>query len=394
MSAAPAVRPVDAVSYDAMSDADFRAMARAFVEAECPAELRHQPRRMRRAEVEPWTRKLAAKGWICPGWPAEHGGMGLSVAKLIAFQEEFDRLGVPRAPDMGVVMLGPLLIRFGSAAQRARFLPPIARAEEVWCQGYSEPNSGSDLASLRCEARDAGDHWVVNGQKTWTTLAQDADFIFLLVRTDKAAKKQEGISFLLVDLKTPGITRRPIRTLSGEEEFCEVFFDDVKVPKDNLVGQVNQGWTMAKALLGFERIFLGSPKQSQGAITRLEAVARATGALKDPGFLDRYAQLELDVTHLTGLYSRFVEQVKRGEALGPDVSILKVFATATYQRITELTVEAAGEQGAVLGPSPYGNETVDPLAMFYLARPATIYGGSSEIQRNILAKQVLGLPDA
>jgi len=380
--------------YEAMPEAEFRALLRAVIEAECPAELRHQPRRMRRAEVAPWTARLAARGWIAPGWPAAFGGMGLSVAKLLAYQEEFDRLGVPRAPDMGVVMLGPLLIRFGTPAQRARFLPPIVRGEEVWCQGYSEPNSGSDLASLRCEAQDAGDHWLVNGQKTWTTLAQDADFIFLLVRTDKAAKKQAGISFLLVDLKTEGITRRPIRTLSGEEEFCEVFFDDVKVPKDNLVGEVNAGWTMAKALLGFERIFLGSPKQSQGAMTRLEAVARASGAFSDPGFLDRYAQLSLDVAHLTGLYSRFAEQVKRGETLGPDVSILKVFATATYQRITELIVETAGERGAVLGPMVCGNEEVDPLAMFYLARPATIYGGSSEIQRNILAKQVLDLPEA
>lgn len=383
----------NALTYDAMDEASFRAMLREFVEAECPAEIRHQPRRMRRAEVEPWTRKLAAKGWICPGWPAQFGGMGLSVGKLMAFQEEFDRLGVPRAPDMGVVMLGPLLMRFGSDAQRARYLPPIARAQEVWCQGYSEPNAGSDLAALRTEARDAGDHYVVNGQKTWTTLAQDADFIFLLVRTDKAAKKQEGISFLLVDLKTPGITRRPIRTLSDEEEFCEVFFDDVEVPKENLVGAPNQGWTMAKALLGFERIFLGSPKQSQGALNRLEALARGTGAFGDPGFLDRYAQLNLDVAHLAQLYARFADQVKRGEPLGADVSILKIFATATYQRITELTVEAAGEQGALLGPAAYGNDSVDPLAMFYLARPATIYGGSSEIQRGIVAKAVLGLPE-
>lgn len=380
--------------YDAMDDASFRAMLRDFVEAECPPELMHQPRRMRRAEVEPWTRKLAAKGWIAPGWPAQFGGMGLTVGKLLAYQEEFDRLGVPRAPDMGVVMLGPLLIRFGSNAQRARYLPAIAKAEEVWCQGYSEANSGSDLASLRTEAVDSGDHYVVNGQKTWTTLAQDADFIFLLVRTDKSAKKQQGISFLLVDLNTPGITRRPIRTLSGEDEFCEVFFDDVRVPKENLVGKVNEGWAMAKALLGFERIFLGSPKQSQGALNRLDAVARATGAFADQGFLDRYAQLSLDTAHLTQLYTRFADQVKRGETLGPDVSILKIIATATYQRITELTLEAAGEQGAVVGPSPFGNEMVDPLAMFYLARPATIYGGSSEIQRGIIAKSVLHLPDA
>lgn len=382
------------MNYEAMDDSEFRAMLRDFIEAECPVELRHQPRRMRRAETLGWTRKLSAKGWIAPGWPKEFGGMGLSVAKLLAYQEEFDRLGVPRAPDMGIVMLGPLLIRFGSPAQQQRFLPKIVAAEEVWCQGYSEPNSGSDLASLRTEAVRDGDHWVVNGQKTWTTLAQDADWIFLLVRTDKSAKKQQGISFLLVDLTTEGITRRTIRTLSGEEEFCEVFFDNVRVPAENLVGRENDGWTMAKALLGFERIFLGSPKQSQAAMTRLEAVARATGAFDDPRFLDRYAQLHLDVAHLSGLYGRFADQLKRGGELGPDVSILKIIGTTTYQRITELTVETAAEQGVVIGPAAYGNEQVDPLAMFYLSRPATIYGGSNEIQRNILAKAVLDLPDA
>lgn len=379
---------------DALDEAEFRQMLRDFIEAECPSELRHIPRRMRRAEVLPWTRKLAAKGWICPGWPKEFGGMGLSTAKVLVYQEEFDKAGVPRAPDMGVIMLGPLLIRFGSDAQRAKHLPPIARAETVWCQGYSEPNAGSDLASLRCEAVDDGDAYVINGQKTWTTLAQDADWIFLLVRTDKVAKKQEGISFLLADINTPGITRRPIVTMSGEEEFCEVFFDNVRVPKENLVGQPNQGWTMAKALLGFERLFLGSPKQSQMALSRLDLVARGTGAFADAAFLDAYAELSMDTAHLTRLYQRFADQVKRGEALDADVSILKLFGTQTYQRITELAVETAAERGATRGPQIFGNDTADPLLMFYSSRPATIYGGSNEIQRNILAKQVLGLPDA
>lgn len=381
-------------TYDAMDDAAFRAMLRDFVETECPAELRHQPRRMRRAETAGWVAELSARGWMAPGWPAAFGGMGLTVGKLLAFHEEFDRLGVPRSPDMGVVMLGPLLIHYGTEAQQKRFLPPILTGAEVWCQGYSEPNSGSDLASLRTEAVLDGDTWVVNGQKTWTTLAQDADWIFLLVRTNKAVKKQEGISFLLVDLSTPGITRRPIRTLTGEEEFCEVFFDDVRVPRDNLVGKVDDGWSMAKALLGFERIFLGSPKQSQAAMTRLEAVARATEAFDDALFLDRFARLHLDVTHLSELYARFADQLKRGETLGPDVSILKLFATTTYQRITELTVETVAEQGIVDAPAAFGNDLVDPLAMFHLSRPATIYGGANEIQRNILAKAVLGLPDA
>jgi alkylation response protein AidB-like acyl-CoA dehydrogenase len=380
--------------YEALDEATFRGAITDFVEANCPHDLRHQPRRMRRAEVQDWINILAARAWIAPAWPKEHGGMGLSVAKQIAFQEEFDRLGVPRTPDMGVVLLGPLLLRYGSDEQKARFLPPIAEGKIVWCQGYSEPNSGSDLASLRMEAVDAGDHYIVSGQKTWTTLAQDADWIFLLVRTDKTAKKQAGISFLLVDLATPGITRRPIRTLSGEEEFCETFFDNVRVPKDQLVGKVNEGWTMAKALLGFERIFLGSPKLPQAAMSRLDLLAEATGALHDERFLDRYAQLHLDLADLAETYAHFVEIVKRGETLGPDVSILKIVATATYQKITELTLETAAEQGAQRGEGTFGNEKLDALAGFYLSRPSTIYGGSNEIQKNILAKAVLDLPDA
>lgn len=380
--------------YNAMDDAGFREMVRDFVEAECPPHLRNQPRRMRRREVESWSRKLVAKGWVAPNWPAEHGGMGLSVAKQLAFREEFDRLGVPRIPDAGVLMLGPLLIRFGTDAQRARFLPPITRAEEVWCQGYSEPNSGSDLASLRTEAVLDGDHWIINGQKIWITHAQDSDWIFLLARSDKTAKKQAGISFLLADMKTPGITVRPIRTLTGDDDFCEVFFDNVRIPKDNLVGNINEGWTMAKALLGFERISVGSPKLPQVALMRLDVLARATGAIKDERFIDRYAELQLDIADLAESYAGFIEKLKRGETLGPEVSLLKVVATTTYQRITELVVETSAEQGAIEGPVTYGNESVDALRAFFLSRASTIYSGSNEIQRNILAKAVLKLPDA
>lgn len=267
--------------YDAMTDAEFRTMVRDFIEAECPPEIRHLPRRIRWHEVKPWSLKLSRRGWLAPQWPKKYGGMGMSVGKQIAYLEELDRAGVPRAPDMGIVMLGPLLINYGSEEQRQTYLPRIIACEDVWCQGYSEPNAGSDLASLRLEAVLDGDHWVVNGQKTWTTLAQDASWIFLLVRTDKSAKKQEGISFLLVDLATPGVTRRPIMTLGGHEEFCETFFDNVRVPKDNIVGKVNEGWTMAKALLGFERIFLGSPKLSQVALNRLALLGRSTGAFED-----------------------------------------------------------------------------------------------------------------
>ena len=381
-----------AVQYDAMSDADFRTMVRDFVEAECPPELRHLPRRVHWHEIKSWSQKLSAKGWLAPQWPKEYGGMGMSVAKQIAFAEEFDKAGIPRAPDMGIVMLGPLLVRFGTPEQRAQYLPRILACEDVWCQGYSEPNSGSDLASLRTEAVLDGDHWVVNGQKTWTTLAQDANWIFLLVRTDKTVKKQEGISFLLVDLATPGVTRRPIQTLGGHAEFCETFFDNVRVPKDNMVGQINQGWSMAKALLGFERIFLGSPKQSQVALNRLAMLGRAKGAFDDDRFREKFTQMRLDLADLTEMYSGFADRLKRGEDLGANVSILKIFGTALYQRITETLVEYSAENGAVDGPALYGNDSLDALAHFWLARPATIYGGSSEVQRNIVAKAVLDLP--
>ena len=385
-----AVSPPD--NYEAMDDASFRATVRDFVGENCPPELLHQPRRMHWHEIKPWSEKLSARGWLAPSWPREYGGMGLSAGKQIAFVEEFDRMGVPRAPDMGIVMLGPLLIRFGTEEQKGRYLPRILACEDVWCQGYSEPNAGSDLASLRCEAVLEGDHWIVNGQKTWTTLAQDANWIFLLVRTDKAAKKQEGISFLLVDLATPGVTRRPIKTLGGHYEFCETFFDNVRVPKDNLVGQVNKGWTMAKALLGFERIFLGSPKQSQVALNRLAMLGRAKGLFEDDTFRERFTQLRLDVADLTETYGRFADILKRGEDLGPDVSILKIFGTALYGRITEALVECSDEQGSIDEAATLGNETLDVLGHYWLARPATIYGGSSEVQKNIVAKAVLNLP--
>ena len=318
--------------------------------------------------------------------------MGLAPDKLIVFIEEQERHGVARAPDMGITMVGPLLIQHGTDAQRAHYLPRILSCQDIWCQGYSEPNSGSDLASLRTEAVADGDDFIVNGQKIWTTLAQDATHIFLLVRTDKAAKKQEGISFLLADMKSPGVTVRPIRNIAGAEDFCEVFLDNVRVPRANIVGELNKGWTIAKALLGFERIFLGSPKQSQYALSRVEEAAARLGLLEDPVFADRYTQLALDVADLGTLYARFVEQVKRGEALGPEVSMLKVFATETYSRLANVLVEIAGASGATAGDVETDDGAIDVLTTFYNARPATIYGGSNEIQRNILASTVLQLP--
>lgn len=379
--------------FNALDDETFRQVVRSWFEQNYPAELRYPPRRMRWAEIKDWYLKLSAHGWLAPAWPRDLGGMGLEPGKLLIFIEEQERWGIARAPDMGIIMVGPLLIRHGSAAQRAFYLPKILAGEHVWCQGYSEPNAGSDLASLRTEAVLDGEEFVVNGQKTWTTLAQDATHIFLLARTDKGGKKQGGISFLLADMRTPGITVRPIKTLAGHEDFCEVFFDDVRVPKDNVVGTLNHGWTIAKALLGFERIFLGSPKQSQYALQRLTETARELGLFADAAFRERYTRLKCDVLDLETIYERFAAQVKRGEPLGADVSMLKIWATETYSKLTELLVECMGSSGGQLNKINVGTYQIDAISLFYNSRPATIYGGSNEIQRNILSKAVLGLPD-
>ncbi|MDI1274804.1 MULTISPECIES: acyl-CoA dehydrogenase family protein [unclassified Polaromonas] len=378
--------------WNALDNDSFRATVREFFETRYPGELRYPKRRLRWSEIGHWYLTLSKKGWVAPSWPTQYGGMGLSPEKLIIFIEEQERWGVARAPDMGITMVGPLLINHGDEAQRSSYLPKIIAGEHIWCQGYSEPNSGSDLASLRTEAVADGDDFIVNGQKTWTTLAQDATHIFLLVRTDKSAKKQEGISFLLADMKTPGITVRPIRNIAGAEDFCEVFLENVRVPRSSIVGELNKGWTIAKALLGFERIFLGSPKQSQYALARVQEAAQRLGLFEDTGFVDRYIKLALDVADLGALYGRFIEQVKRGETLGPDVSMLKLFATETYSRLADLLVDVMGSSGGTPGSIDLPGGAVDALTTFYNARPATIYGGSNEVQRNILAASVLKLP--
>jgi alkylation response protein AidB-like acyl-CoA dehydrogenase len=376
---------------NALSDDEFRLTIRKFVEENYPPEMRNPQHRLHWTEASPWYMKLSAKGWLAPSWPREYGGMGLSAAKQLLFVEEFERHGVARSPDHGLVLLGPLLIRYGTEAQKQRFLPRILAGQDVWCQGYSEPGSGSDLASLRTEAVLDGDEYVVNGQKTWTTLATDANWIFMLVRTDKAAKKQEGISFLLVPLDTPGVTVRPIINLQLHDEFCEVFFDNVRVPAGNLVGEVNRGWSMAKALLGFERIFLGSARQSAYALSRLRQLAEKMGVFDEPAFAGRYTELRLDLADHKALFEVFAEKLRAGETLGPDVSLLKINQSELFQRITDLMLEIAGENAGLLDPIG-GNRELHPTGMFIEARPTTIYGGSSEIQRGIIAKNVLGLP--
>lgn len=386
-----AITPIEPQDLNALEDEAFRLHIRAWIEANYPAEIRNPPKRLHWEENKVWYFKLAEKGWLCPGWPREFGGLGLSPSKQIIFTEELERWGCARSNDHGIIMLGPLLIRYGSPEQQQHFLPKILSGEHIWCQGYSEPNSGSDLASLRTSAVLDGDEYVVNGQKIWTTLAQDANWIFLLVRTDAQAKKQEGISFLLVDMNTPGITVRPIINLELHDEFCEVFFDNVRVPRANLVGQLNKGWDMAKALLSFERIYLGSPRQSAYALTRLRQLAERMGVWEDPVFAQDYARHRADLEDLKSLYGRYVEVLKRGQPLGADVSQLKIIQSELFQRITESMMAIAAENAGLMEPME-GNRNLNPAGLYIQARPTSIYGGTNEIQRNIVAKNVLGLP--
>ena len=384
-----------ATDWNAVSDEEFRRAFRDLIDKECPADLRFM-RKQRPVfdEVAVWYHALARAGWLAPVWPAQHGGMGLSAAKHMIYVEEWARAGCPRIPDHGISLVGPLLIEFGKPAQMAEHLPKILSGENVWCQGYSEPNAGSDLASLRTAAARDGDDFVVNGQKIWTTLAHCANWMFVLVRTSRDERvRQKGITVLLLDMKSQGVTVRPIANLRGEMDFCEVFFDNVRVPGRNVVGEIDQGWTVAKAVLGNERIFLGAPTRPEIAIGRLERLAQARGAFEDPAFRSRYAKLRLDLYDLGSAFERFAKVARAGGELGADVSILKIFTTELYQRITEETLTLAGEEARFFDDLDAGNGKVDAMNLFLDARAPAIFGGSNEIQKNILAKAVLGLPN-
>lgn len=388
----PAIDPAPHQDLNPLSDEDFRATVRAWVEKNYPPELRNPQRRLHIGEGRVWYQKLSEQGWLTPNWPREHGGMGLTPAKHLILVEEFERHGVARLPDQGMTMVGPLLIRNGTDAQRAYHLPRIQSGEIIWCQGYSEPNSGSDLASLRTTAVREGDEWVLNGQKIWTTLGTDGDWIFVLARTDMSAPQQKGISFFIMPVKTPGIEVRPIINLDRHDEFCEVFFRDVRIPADSIVGGLNQGWTIAKNLLSFERIFLGSPYMATGALDHLERLAAHLGRSGEPEIKALLNGLRMELEDHKSFYTAFADQVRRGEALGPDVSMLKINLSGLYQKITDHMMEIAGEHGALSEPLS-GDRSLYPSSAFIQARPHSIYGGTSEIQKNIVAKQVLGLSE-
>ena len=391
------------VHRDEMDDADFRAEFRAFLAEHYPAELKqdfHRPfRRLRGEPANDWLRTLQAHGWRAPAWPRESGGMGLSFRKQLIYHEELEHAGVARIIDLGETQLGPTIIKMGSPEQSEHYLPRILNCEHVWCQGYSEPNAGSDLASLRTSAELDGDEFVVNGQKIWTTHANDSTHIFTLVRTGKFEKKQQGISFLLIDLDTPGISIRPIINLAGEDEFCEVFFENVRVPKANLVGELHQGWAVATALLGYERVWIDSPSLAGKALALGEHLVQQLGLEGDRGVMDELAQLQADLHDYRLLYSRTCDAIAdSGKAPGPEVSMLKVYASELLHRLTEFNVEVGAEYGAVVGDVAIGGDsTADMQADLYwqlmMARPVTIFAGANEIQRDILAINVLSLQD-
>ncbi len=377
--------------YNSMPETEFRAMVRDYVTSVFPADLLHVARRIGPRDVADYNKKMSERGWIAPAWPVEHGGMGLDIPHQIAFADELSAIGVPRLHEMGLVMLGPLLMGFGTQTQKDHYLPKIVSTEHVWCQGYSEPNAGSDLASLRLSAVLDGDHWVLNGQKIWTTMAHQSNMMFMLARTDPAPRiRQEGISFFLVDLASPGITVRPIRTLSDELEFCEVFFDDVRVPADSLVGELHKGWTIAKALLGHERLFVGSPRYVKGAIDHLDQLAAEIEEEMSGFSAERHAKLRLDYEDFLTLYADYSNFVKNGGELGAEASILKMLSSETYQAVTEEILAITGDLGVVTDGD--NAEQAEGATMFFQSRPSTIAGGTSQVQRSIIAKAVLNLP--
>ena len=378
---------------DSSDEAAFRAEVREWLEANLPASLRGRTDRPPPDEIMPWYRALSARGWIAPHWPREHGGMGASLARQIVLIQELARLSAPQLPVQGINHIGPILMRYGSEAQQARHLPPILSGDVIWAQGYSEPGAGSDLASLSTRGELHDGRFTVTGGKIWQTWAHHADWMFTLVRTDPEAKvRQAGISFILIDLKTPGIEIRPITTITGEEEFSQVFLDGVEVPEENLVGPLHGGWKIATALLATERLFTSNPQYALEAVERIKAVARHTGIDGDAAFRDRLAELSISITVQAAMFWQAVDLAANGMELGPEGSTMKLVATENLQRATDLLIEAAGPWGADAGRIETPAGAVDATGIFLQSRRATIYGGSSEIQRNVLAKRVLGLP--
>ena len=357
--------------------------------------------RLTRDDIQGWAKTLGKKGWLAYGWPKEFGGPGWTAVQKHLFAEELAKAGAPSIVPFGPVMVAPVIQAFGTPAQQQRFLPGIASGEVWWSQGYSEPGSGSDLASVKTRAERQGDFYIVNGQKTWTTLGQHGDWMFNLVRTSNEGKPQTGISFLLIDMKSPGVTVRPIKLLDGECEVNEVFFDNVKVPADQLIGEENKGWTYAKHLLAHERTNIADVNRAKRELERLKRVARAEGVWEDPRFRDQIALLEVDVVALEMLVLRVLSAEKSGKNPLDIAGLLKIKGSEIQQRYAELMMLAAGPYSLPFieeamhagwqGDFPGGTVGNAPLAGTYFnMRKTTIYGGSNEVQRNIVAQTLLG----
>jgi len=390
-------------------DLAFRDTVRTFLDANLPGDLKHKVlnhKRLNKEDFVRWHKIVAKQGWVGSGWPVEYGGTAWSPVQRHIWEEECARAGTPVILPFGVAMVAPVIMAFGNEAQKRYFLPRILNCDDWWCQGYSEPGSGSDLASVKTRAERQGDHYIVNGQKTWTTLAQHADMIFCLVRTDSGGRKQEGISFLLIDMKTPGITVRPIIMLDEEHEVNEVFFDNVKVPVENRIGEENKGWTYAKYLLGHERTNIAAVGRAKRELQFLKRIAteqhkNGKPLLDDVLFATKVANLEIELMALEVTVLRVIsmDSAKRGP--GPEASMLKVKGTEIQQTLTELMVEAVGPYAMPFDPAymegehPHSaaqNDDAAPLAAYYFNyRKTSIYGGSNEIQKNIITQMILGL---
>ena len=387
----------------------FRQEVRDFLRTQLPAPIRHKISNglhLARDEHVAWQRTLHARGWGGPSWPKEFGGTGWTPSELYIFEEECALAAAPRLISFGLRMLAPVLMAFGSAAQQSRYLPKILAAEEWWCQGYSEPGAGSDLASLKTRAELRGDHYLVNGQKTWTTLGQHADWIFCLVRSDAAAKAQRGISFLLIDMKSPGVSVRPIITLDGAHEVNEVWLENVEVPVANRVGEENKGWTYAKFLLGHERTNIAGIGIAKRELARLQRIAAAElkngrALAEDPLFAAKMAQVEIDLMALEITCLRVLAAEAEHQTPGAEASILKIKGTEIQQTLSELLLQAAGPYAQPMVRAAFAadwsGESVGPAyaaplaAQYCNLRKLSIFGGSNEIQKNIIAQMILGL---
>jgi len=354
-----------------------------------------------KSSIVAWQKKLHAKGWIAPDWPVEYGGTGWSSTQKYIYETERGLAGIPDVIPFGLKMVAPVIYTFGTEEQKARFLPRILSSDDWWCQGYSEPGAGSDLAALTTSAEYAGDNYIVNGRKIWTTLAQFADWIFCLVRTSKGVRRQEGISFLLIDMKSPGITVKPIIAIDGQHSLNEVLFENVLVPTENLIGEQDKGWTYAKALLAHERTGMAEVADSIRMLDQLKlrAVAEVNGGnpmIEDPVFQMRLSDIEMELMALEYTELRVFASMASGGMPGPESSLLKIKGTEISQSIHELQLQLASYYGGALqgelSSEVLGhNFATEARGKYMYGRAATIYGGSNEVQRNVIAKAVLGL---